>query len=255
MACFHSEELQRLPFHYVMINSNAMASVSWMSIVELAIPLVFCLFVIYGLPRLSLIAGLLCSFGLLSVFVWAHQAFGFFSQFGWGLLLPVGVIVVGHILAVSIPRLKRKKQDTQSAAIFSGTDKNLGLYYQQQGMLDLAFHKLRSLPMEDDTKDLLYDLALEFEKKNQIRKAFEVCKVILERQMEGEALINGLSMQEHAPSRGKSKSPKDDDFVGMGSAQEKKWTIGPYDITGEMERDSTGIFWMGWIQKQDEIYA
>src|SRR5205085_1528183 len=53
------------------------------------------------------------------------------------------------------------------------TNKMLGLSFQGQGMLDLAFEKFRRCPV-DDVKDELYNLGLDFERKRQFSKAASV---------------------------------------------------------------------------------
>lgn len=54
------------------------------------------------------------------------------------------------------------------------TDRLLGLNFQNQGLLDLALEKFRKLPMDPETKDLIYSLGLEYEQKRLINKALAV---------------------------------------------------------------------------------
>ena len=50
----------------------------------------------------------------------------------------------------------------------------LGLAYQGQGQLDMAFDKFRKCPVDDTVLDNLYNLALDFERKRQFNKAESV---------------------------------------------------------------------------------
>ena len=50
----------------------------------------------------------------------------------------------------------------------------LGLAYQGQGQLDLAWDKFRQVPLSDAVLDNLYNLALDFERKRQFNKAESV---------------------------------------------------------------------------------
>ena len=54
------------------------------------------------------------------------------------------------------------------------TNRLLGLSFQSQGLLDLAFEKFRRLPLDPETKDLIYNLGLEYERKRLINKALSV---------------------------------------------------------------------------------
>ena len=47
----------------------------------------------------------------------------------------------------------------------------LGLAFQGQGQLDMAFDKFRKVPLNDEVMDNLYNLALDFERKRQFNKA------------------------------------------------------------------------------------
>ncbi len=47
----------------------------------------------------------------------------------------------------------------------------LGLAFQGQGQLDMAFDKFRKVPLDDAVMDNLYNLALDFERKRQFNKA------------------------------------------------------------------------------------
>jgi CHASE2 domain-containing sensor protein/tRNA A-37 threonylcarbamoyl transferase component Bud32 len=54
----------------------------------------------------------------------------------------------------------------------------LGLDYQSQGLLDQAFDRFRRLPMDNEVKDLIYALGLEYERKRMIDKALTTYKYI-----------------------------------------------------------------------------
>ena len=54
----------------------------------------------------------------------------------------------------------------------------LGLSFQNQGMLDMAFDKFRRVPINDEMKDILYNLALDYERKRQFNKAAAVYETI-----------------------------------------------------------------------------
>ncbi len=56
------------------------------------------------------------------------------------------------------------------------TNRLLGLNFQSQGLLDLAFDKFHKLPLDDEAKNLIYNLGLEYEQKQMINKALSAYK-------------------------------------------------------------------------------
>ena len=69
--------------------------------------------------------------------------------------------------ASSSPSAARRSRTTRSAE----SNRMLGLAFQGQGQLDMAFDKFRKVPLDDAVMDNLYNLALDFERKRQFNKA------------------------------------------------------------------------------------
>ena len=70
--------------------------------------------------------------------------------------------------AISLKHLLLKRGSTRDSV---ETNRLLGLSFQSQGLLDLAFDKFRRLPVDKETKELIYNLGLEYEKKRVNDKA------------------------------------------------------------------------------------
>jgi CHASE2 domain-containing sensor protein/tRNA A-37 threonylcarbamoyl transferase component Bud32 len=101
-----------------------------------------------GLILLMIVAGVV----LLAVFnVWFKTAYIISS-----------LIVI--YLFLSLKQLFIARESSESTRL-------IGLSYQNQGLLDLAFDKFCKLPFNEETKNLIYNLGLELEKKRQIGKA------------------------------------------------------------------------------------
>ena len=56
----------------------------------------------------------------------------------------------------------------------------LGLSFQTQGQLDMAMDKFRRLPVDKSVLELMYNLALDFERKRQFNKAVSAYDYVLE---------------------------------------------------------------------------
>jgi eukaryotic-like serine/threonine-protein kinase len=91
------------------------------------------------------------------------------------LMIPVLLLVTGHVF-MTVKRLRlTEKLKLSSEAESAESNKMLGLAFQGQGQLDMAFEKFRRVqPVDDKVLDLMYNLALDFERKRQFNKAESV---------------------------------------------------------------------------------
>jgi len=58
------------------------------------------------------------------------------------------------------------------------TNRMLGISLQSQGLLDLAFEKFRKCPLDDELRDIIYNLGLDYERKRMINKAISIYEYI-----------------------------------------------------------------------------
>src|SRR5208282_5837753 len=96
---------------------------------------------------------------MLSASLWLH------------LMLPATLLLVGHVALTTkrflVTEAGKEKSDLESAE----SNRMLGLAYQGQGQLDMAYDKFRKVPLDDTVMDNLFNLALDFERKRQFNKA------------------------------------------------------------------------------------
>ncbi len=98
---------------------------------------------------------------------------------GYGLWLKLVVAALFALSGYGVMLLKRfnltEKLKFASETESAESNKMLGLAFQGQGQLDMAFDKFKRVrPVDDKLLDLLYNLALDFERKRQFNKA-EAC--------------------------------------------------------------------------------
>ena len=141
--------------------------------VYFVLALMVCFVTIHGPQRLVLVLWP----ALLLTWLGAGAA-AFSSYF----ILPVvgGTAVLLVSLAASFAyRFRIAEKERRAAEVESAeVNRMLGLSFQNQGLLDLAFDYLKRVPMSDGLEEVLYNLALDYERKRQLKKAVSVYEYI-----------------------------------------------------------------------------
>lgn len=155
-------------------------------------------------------------------------------------------------LAVSLKQQiasKRARGDSIAA------NRLLGLDFQSQGLLDQAFDKFRRLPVDNEVKDLIYALGLEYERKRMIDKALTTYEYI-------EKWGPYRDLDERIP-RLKSDGPSTDDSYSDDSdvsmiadhGAERRSSIGRYQIVEELGEGSMGQVYKALDPKINRMLA
>ncbi len=222
------------------VNNTFMARPRFMIYIEGLILLLLGGVVSYLFPRTRSIARLGSAVGL-TILVLSAGWFLFF-QFGvWFKTTYIAICVLTLYLVASFKRFiapRRTRGDSVE------TNRLLGLNFQSQGLLDLAFDKFRRLPVDHEAKNLVYALGLEYERKQMVDKALTTYEYI---QKWGPY----RDLDERIPrlksnSISTDSSDGDDSDVSMiaDSSVERRSSIGRYQIIEEL-----GIGSMGHVYK------
>lgn len=213
---------------------------AWSKVLELSALLYFAFFLIFLIPRVSLKLG----FAILTVFAatWYAMAVGLLMGYGYqvGWMGPVLLSCCGFIAIQSTIYSRKRNLEKLEA------NKTLGLTYQGQGLLDMAFEKLMLCPVEDPSiKNLLYNLALDFERKRMFNKALAVYRHI---RADGafkdiDKRCDRLKMLDSTMALTAAASATDPTMImGDGDANP---TFGRYEIIKELARGSMGRVYLG----------
>jgi serine/threonine-protein kinase len=218
---------------------------TWSHWVELLASLAIAAYLIVLLPRLNARAALLVSGALLAALVGAH--FGLMVSAGvWlQLMLPATLLVIGHAALVSkrfiVTEAAKVKSDESSAE----SNRMLGIAYQAQGQLDLAWDKFRQVPMSGAVMDNLYNLALDFERKRQFNKAESVFRHMFEYDPKFRDLESRMS---------RAKQLSETVILGAGSshpggslnlAAGEKPKFGRFEVQKELGKGAMGVVYLG----------
>jgi serine/threonine-protein kinase len=232
---------------------------AWAFGAEVGIILIFGGFISLLLPRLRAKWGLIFMGILLSAFIFG-ASYLFVHEGIWiKLFYPSILLIAGYIGVTSGKFLVTEKDKELVEADGIETNKMLGLSFQGQGMLDLAFEKFRKCPVDEDMKEILYNLALDFERKRMINKAEAVYRQIMEKdegfrdvkerverlKKVGETIIFGE----------KAALKKDRDLTLMMESASEAPTIDRYQLIKELGRGEMGIVYLAKDPRINRLVA
>ena len=220
----------------------------WARSAELGAMVVFALFITVGvvlLPAwLSGVVGLALLVAYDGAAVWLYSSRGYWID----MLYPSLLLVLGYAVMVSKRYLgtehARETLETESAE----TLKMLGLSFQGQGMLDMAWEKFRRVPIDQGMKDTLYNLALDFERKRQFNKAVAVLEHIgaVDKKFKdiAERAVKLKAMGE-TQILGTAGLRKGADATVMVTGTDVKPTLGRYEVIKELGKGAMGTVFLG----------
>jgi serine/threonine-protein kinase len=225
----------------------------WAQKLELGMMILFALFVALAIPHLSAGKSAIMAVVLLAVTIgggiYAFTTYGFWLK----MFYPAFMLVAGYTVVVSKRYLVTEKKKEMLEGESAETNKMLGLSFQGQGMLDMAFEKFRKVPIDDSMKDVLYNLSLDFERKRQFNKAAAVLERLatkdksykdIQARMDklkaaGETVIFGTA--------GLKKGGADSTVLVQsgGVADLAKPTLGRYEVLRELGKGAMGVVYLG----------
>ncbi len=214
------------------------------------------LFIMFILPRLRALWGLVVSI-VLALGLMGAGTF-LFTQGQWLKIgYPLVLLIAGYLVIISKSFLVTEKGKELVEASQVETNKMLGLSFQGQGMYDLAFEKFRLCPLDDNLKDTLYNLALDFERKRQFSKAAAVLDHIAAKDPKYKDIAEKTKMlkaaSEGAVFGGVGGAKKDGTVMIAGGST--KPTLGRYEIEKELGRGAMGVVYLGRDPKINRMVA
>ncbi len=161
------------------------------------------------------------------------------------LMLPATLLLIGHAALVSKRFIVTERAKLKSDETSAESNRMLGLAYQGQGQLDLAWDKFRQVPLSEALLDNLYNLALDFERKRQFNKAEGVFGYMHEfnpkfRDLEFR-LSRAKQLSETVILSGGASHPGGSLQLGMG----EKPKFGRFEVQKELGKGAMGVVYLG----------
>jgi serine/threonine-protein kinase len=164
-------------------------------------------------------------------------------------MLPATLLVLGHLLLTTkrylVTERGKEKADSEGAE----SNRMLGLAFQQQGQLDMAYQKFRKCPYDEQLGENLYSLALDFERRRQFNKAESVFgyihradpkfKDVAERMQRNKNLSETLILGGSSAARSNAAT-----MMIQGGGGEKPM-LGRYQVEKELGKGAMGVVYLG----------
>jgi serine/threonine-protein kinase len=230
------------------LQEHFFSSPSWAWIAEKGIFLFIALYLVVLLPKLKAGPALLISGAVIVVLLGAHFALMTVSALWLQLMVPATLLLVGHAALVSKRFIATERGKQKSDESSAESNRMLGLAYQGQGQLDLAWDKFRQVPLSDALLDNLYNLALDFERKRQFNKAEAVFRYMFDYNPKFKDLESRLNrakqLSETVMLGGGSGGKTNTSILGAGGTVEKPM-LGRYQVEKELGKGAMGVVYLG----------
>ncbi len=231
------------------LNNNLIEQPEWGHTAQLIIMFVLGIVITFLMPRLkAMFAGM--TFIILLILLIGGSGYLFITKGMWvSTTYPVMQLLFGYIGVISLSfftvETKKEKVEGESAE----SNRMLGLSFQSQGMLDMAFDKFRKVPVDNEVKDILYNLALDYERKRQLNKAAMVYEYIEKHDKK----FKDVSKKKTKLIQASETMVFGDGFAGGGSssddllatASDTRPTLGRYEIIKQLGKGAMGIVYLG----------
>ncbi len=216
------------------------------------------LYLIALLPRLSAGIGAAATALLLALLVGAHYGLMVSAGMWIQLMAAASLLVVGHLLLTTKRFLVTERHKEKSEAESAESNRMLGLAFQGQGQLDMAFDKFRKCPLDDALMENLYNLALDFERKRQFNKAEAVFRYMADYRLDfrdlAQRIARAKAMSETVMLGGAGGRTNASTML-LDNGDVQKPMLGRYQVEKELGKGAMGVVYLGRDPKINRVVA
>lgn len=234
------------------INKTFITRPPFMFHIEVLTMFLLSVIVSYIFPRMGQISRLGSAIGLI-VLTLLSGMFLFFELGVWLKTTYTANCILTLYLTVSLKQLFASKRTIRDSIEMN---RLLGLGFQSQGLLDLAFDKFRRLPVDNETKDLIYGLGLDYERNRMINKALTTYEYIEKwgRYRDLAKRIPKLRASDNASTIGGYGDRRDGSIFSDSSAESRS-RVGRYNIIEELGKGTMGQVYKALDPKINRLLA
>ena len=231
---------------------------TWGRWAELGVFLLVALYLILVLPRLRAGSAAAVTGVLFVALLGSHFAL-MTSQLMWLQLMGAAtLLIVGHLALVTKRFIVTERGKTRSDLESAESNRMLGLAFQGQGQLDMAFDKFKKVPLDDQLMDNLYNLALDFERKRQFNKAQAVYDYMAGHNPKFRDLEQKRTRAKQMSETvvlGSSGARTNASTLVLDNAAVEKPMLGRYQVERELGKGAMGVVYLGRDPKIGRVVA
>ena len=210
------------------------------------------------LPRLSAGVGAIATALILVALLGTHFVLMVGAAIWIQLMAPAALLLVGHILLTTKRFLMTERGKEKSEADSAESNRMLGLAFQGQGQLDMAFDKFRKCPLDDSLMENIYNLALDFERKRQFNKAEAAFRYMADynpKFRDLEQRLNRAKAMSETVMLGGAGGRTNASTMMLDGGQVEKPMLGRYQIEKELGKGAMGVVYLGRDPKINRVVA
>ncbi|MCP4043265.1 MAG: serine/threonine protein kinase, partial [Gammaproteobacteria bacterium] len=241
------------------LNEDFFVSPSWAFWAKWGAFILISIYLIALLPRLKAGMAAIFTIVLLLLLIGIEEGL-LISQAMWlELILPASLLFFGHLLLTIKRFMVTEKGKEKSEAQSAESNRMLGLQFQGQNQLDMAFDAFRKVPLDDQVMDNLYNLALDFERKRQFNKAGSVYQYMSAYNDSFRDIKDRMSrtkaMEETVMLGGAGASTTAGTLIREGGGGMEKPLLGRHEVDKELGKGAMGVVYLGKDPKINRVVA
>jgi CHASE2 domain-containing sensor protein/predicted Ser/Thr protein kinase len=222
------------------------------------------------LPACGVLIGTLASVLIVALLIVTEIGLLTSTQAWAQLMLPAMAVIAGFGLYVVGELMRRANVKGDGGKDSAANLRTLGQTFQKQGQLDLAFETYRRCPLDAATLELLYFLAMDFERRRQSQKASAVYTYIASKDPNYRDLRARRAKLKDEPAdrvapltRPPAMKPApvvalehdEPAFFAATMPAASTRTLGRYEIERELGKGAMGIVYLGRDPKINRVVA
>ncbi|WP_273428388.1 CHASE2 domain-containing serine/threonine-protein kinase [Chitinibacter tainanensis] len=228
---------------------------AWAGYLSMAMVGLVAVYLVLLLPRLKARAGALTTSGLVLVLLLTEYVLLRWGMLWLPLMAPLCLLLLGHLALTTKRFLLTEAKEEKSSAESAESNRMLGLALQNQGQLDMAYDKLRRVPLDAGMLEVMYNLALDFERQRQFNKAESIYRLLHEYDPGFRDLAEKMKV---------AKQMSETVLLGAGQAggtqimlggEVAKPMLGRYELEKELGKGAMGVVYQGKDPKIARVVA
>ena len=240
------------------LNEDFFTVPEWATAAKLGAFLIVALYLMLVMPRMKAGVAAVLTLVLFISLLAIHYLLMTTSAQWVQLMGPATLLILGHLIITTKRFLMTERGKLKSDEESAESNRMLGIAFQSQGQLDMAFEKFRKCrPVDEPVMEALYNLALDFERKRQFNKATSVYQYIAKHDAKFRDIatrMNRAQQMEETVMFGGSGGHAGGTLMLDGNNIEKPM-LGRYQVEKELGKGAMGIVYLGKDPKISRVVA